>query len=200
MPPRERATRAIALPGGDGVRESASFVPTPRVESPPSEGPLSLRDRFIALQLALGRTQRDVAATVGVSASVVSNLKRRQAFLDAIEQERQQLYPLLREVAVDRVIAHFDASAPRAAEVMTELMEEADTDTTRLKAATQVIDRSSACQRQQHESDARVVFNLDGEFLAAVSRMAAVTQNEHLVTAVRSLEQTAGDRGYGGQE
>ena len=178
----------VPLPNGDGIREQKDLpqVTASRIESP--DKPLNFRDRYIALLIAIGHPYKFIAQELGLTPAGVGQIARRQSVRDAIASEQSKLFPMLREMAADRVIAQFDEFAPRAAEIVMEIAEDADRDSTRLKAATESLDRSSTGHRQQKDSTPQVVFNLDAEFLSMVSRAASKTNDASLTSALKTLE------------
>lgn len=155
---------------------------------PPSQNLLSDRDRYIAMALVTGRTQTEIARELGCSPSYITQLKKRQAFLDVVQVERERLFPMLREFVAEKVMKKFDDAAESTAANIIKLSKEADTDSTKLKASIEVLDRSSASfKANKNEQQApQVVFNLDKDFLAAVSHAAHINQHQPLLDIIET--------------
>jgi enoyl-CoA hydratase/carnithine racemase len=122
-------------------------VELPEVVEPQAISPITglTKNQLKAAQmLSLGFAPRVVASKVGVALTTISNWRKLKPFTDAVK--------FLQDGGADKVIAEMEdlksaeeileTASTRAAEVTTEIMETADSDQTRLRAAEGVLDRT----------------------------------------------------------
>lgn len=112
------------------------------------------KKKVVAALAALGKTNKEIAEIVGHTPMTIGKWRRSNTFQLHLKEAEENMRTCMYEKAMS-LHERFDVMAPRAAEILEALMDSAETETVKMKAVQEVLDRAPSAPKSRKFIDER---------------------------------------------